>query len=502
MDVLIHACARCLPTMRILLTLLSTVISAVGIRVLGGVIVGLLLSGIARESLVWAAAVLFLAQVTFVEAWKLWEINRPPQLTGEVDEDNLSGFESPVPLPDPSRIAAERRDAVLKILTWWIALPALLFAVWAWSEPVVDWYHPLHLPTAMVMAAGILLLGWPDRIVRWTPQKRTWVRSAIAGGLVVVSATSLALRHPYLVPGYPEANRIRAERVLAAGNIVTFQRHAGALIPYALELEQAGQIQNAGDLLNLASRCDGTNPKIQEEFADFLQRHGQPLESTIYRQLAADLRSGDATKVSSEGYDFDHATPLPVFAVDIPTNHAVVLVADRNTPPALLDLVGAVLRKELGVAVYRHPLVVNIEAITRKSGLTSDQVSIDDAWNQTIAQLGERRTGPHQLLVVTGRDLFAPGANFLYGSPTTPGNGIVSYARFGRFKDPTADRSLLDALCKQALSTVIKSLTVYPSPDPRDVTAYVNGFFQLSKKGRRPLPATLTAYHEQVRKWN
>lgn len=488
--------------MRLFLTILLTAVSVVGTRVLGGVLVGLLLTGVAPASFVWAAAVLFLAQVTFVEVLKLWDFNKPPQITEEVDEADLSGFEPPVPLPDPSRIAAERRDAVLKIFTWWIALPALLFAVWAWSEPVVGWYHALHLPTAIVMAAGIFLLSWPDRIVRWTPQKRTWVRSAIAGGLVVVSATSLSLRHPYLVPGYPEANRIRAERVLAAGNIVTFQRHAGALIPYALELEQAGQIQNAGDLLNLASRCDGTNPEIQEEFADFLERHGQPLESTVYRQLAADLRTGDAMKVSSEGYDFDHATPLPVFAVNIPTNHAVVLVADRNTPPALLDLVGAVLRKELGVKVYRHPKVIDIETTTRKRGLTSDQVSIDDAWKEATAQLGGKPTGPHQLLVITSRDLFAPGVNFLYGSPTSPGSGIVSYARFGRLKDPTADRTLLDALCKQAISTVIKSLTIYPSPDPRDVTAYVNGFFQLSKKGRRPLPATLTAYREQIRKWN
>lgn len=52
------------------------------------------------------------------------------------------------------------------------------------------------------------------------------------------------------------------------------------------------------------------------------------------------------------------------------------------------------------------------------------------------------------------------------------------------------------------ISTVIKSLIIYPSPDPRDVTAYVNGTFQLSWKGRRPLPATLTAYREQIRRWS
>jgi hypothetical protein len=487
--------------MRLLLTILSTAVPALGMRLLGALLLGLLLAGIAPARLVWAAAVLFLVQVTLIEVLKLLDFNKPPQVTLEGEEADLSGFEPP-PLPDPSGIAAERRDAGLKIVTWWLALPALLFAVWAWSEPVVDWYHTLELPTALVIAAGIFLLSWPDRAFRKEPKKRTWVRSAMAGAVVIAAATSLSLRHPYLVPGYPEANRIRAERVLAAGNIVTFQHYAGALVAYALELEQAGQIQNAGDLLNLASRCDGTNPEIQETFADFLKRHGQPGEDAVYRKLAADLRTGDAMKVSSEGYDFDHATPLPVFSDHLPTGHAVVLVGDRDTPPGLLDLVGSVLRTELGVTVYRHPKIIDIETTTRRRGLTSEQVSIDDAWKDATDQLGEIRTGPHQFLVVTARDLFAPGANFLYGSPTSPGSGIVSYARFGRLKDPTADRNLLDALCKQAISTVIKTLTIYPSPDPRDVTAYVNGAFQLSRKGRRPLPATLIAYREQIRKWN
>lgn len=324
----------------------------------------------------------------------------------------------------------------------------------------------------------------------------------MAGVVVMVAAASLYLRHPYLLPGYPDATRIRAARVLAAGNIVTTQHHSGALVAYALELEQAGQIQKAGDLLNLASRCDGTNPEIQETFADFLKRHGRPGEDAMYRKLAADLRSGDALKVSDTAYDFDHSTPLPLFSNDMPAGHAVVLVADRDTPPELLDLLGSVLRTELGVAVYRHPTVVDIKATSRRRGLTSKQVSIEDAWKEASAQLEAQRTGPHQFLVVTACDLFAPGANFLYSSPTSPGNGIVSYARLGSVKSPATDRKLLDSLCKQTISTVIKSLIIYPSPDPRDVTAYVNGSFQLSRKGRRPLPATLTAYREQIRRWS
>lgn len=491
--------------MRPLFTFLLTAAQAVGIKLLGPLLVGLLVFGVAPASFVWAAVVLFLINLTVLGVLKLRAFKNPPWKAFGSEKAKVAGqenFDAAHPLPEFSWIVAERRDAVMEIFSSWLALPALLFAVWAWSEPVVGWYHTLHLPTALVMAIGIFLLGWPDRESRWKAEKRTRVRSAMVGVVVVVAAASLCLRHPYLLPGYPDATRVRAERVLAAGSIVTMQHHAGALVAYALELEQAGQIQKAGDLLNLASRCDGTNPEIQETFADFLKRHGRPGEDAVYRKLAADLRSGEALKISDAGYDLDHATPLPVFAGNIPGGHAVVLVADRNTPTVLLDLVGSVLRTELGVAVYRHPTVVDIEATSRGRGLASKQISIEDAWKEASAQLEAQRTGPHQFLVVTSRDLFAPGANFLYSSPTSPGNGIVSYARLGSVKSPATNRKLLDSLCKQAISTVIKSLIIYPSPDPRDVTAYVNGAFQLSRKGRRPLPTTLASYREQIRRWS
>jgi hypothetical protein len=317
--------------------------------------------------------------------------------------------------------------------------------------------------------------------------------------VVMVAAASVCLRHPYILPNYPEATKTRAERVLAAGNIVTIQPHAGALVDYARELEHSAQIQKAGELLHLASRCDGTNPDIQETYADFLQRHGRPGDDQAPRKLAADLRSGVALKVSGAPYDFGTVTPLPLFATHTAPGHAVVLVADRETPTALLDAVGSVLRTELGVPVFRHPVSVDIETTTRRRGLTSRQVSIGEAWKEVTSQLDTQWTGPHQYLVVTARDLFAPGANFLYGSTTAPGHGIISYARLGNTAKSATNRALLDSLCKQALSTVLKSVIIYPSPDPRDVTAYVNGAFQLARKGRRPLPATLDSYREQIR---
>lgn len=69
----------------------------------------------------------------------------------------------------------------------------------------------------------------------------------------------------------------------------------------------------------------------------------------------------------------------------------------------------------------------------------------------------------------------------------------------GNTTKPPTNKALLNSLSKQALSTVLKSVIIYPSPDPRDVTAYVNGPFQLARKGRRPLPATLATYREQIR---
>lgn len=137
--------------MRSLLVFLLTAAGAVGIKLLGPLLVGLLLFG------VWAAMVLFLVHLTAVEVSKLQAFkNRLREAFGpeEADDQELEDFAPALPLPDLSWIAAERRDAVLKIFSWWLALPALLFAVWAWSEPVVGWYHTLHLPTAIVMRWG------------------------------------------------------------------------------------------------------------------------------------------------------------------------------------------------------------------------------------------------------------------------------------------------------------------------------------------------------------
>lgn len=503
-----------------MLILFLTFVQAFKLRLFGLVLAGLILAGVAPGAFVWAVAALFLVHLTTLQLLKFraWSNHLPPTeeiratarpgpdqpTDGETDEDPDETRDDPEPAPfqyDASQSAAERRDAVLKVFAWWIALPALLFGAWAWTEPVLGWYHTLQWPAAAIAGIGIILLGWPDRAFREQPAKRTAIRSAIAVAVAMVSAASLCLRHPYILPNYPDATKIRAERVLAAANIVTIQHHAGALVDYARELEQSAQIQKAGELLHLASRCDGTNPDIQEAFADFLLRHGRPGDDQAPRKLAANLRSGAALKVSGAPYDFGTTSPLPLFARQTAPGHAVVLVADRETPTALLDAVGSVLRTELGVPVFRHPRIVDIQTTTRRRGLTSQQVSVEEAWKEVTPQLDTQRTGPHQYLVVTARDLFAPGANFLYGSTTAPGQGIVSYARLGNPATSATNPALLDSLCKQALSTVLKSVIIYPSPDPRDVTAYVNGAFQLARKGRRPLPATLDAYHAQIRNW-
>jgi hypothetical protein len=482
---------------RILLAVLHSFSSAAGIKIILMLGVGLLLGGVVPAQGVWIVTALFLLSLT---ARGLLKLRSQPQFERDLDEFEASEGWRPLPA-EVDRVAAERRDEILKILTWWLALPCLLFGVWAWFEPVIDWYHTFRLPAAVIVGAGVLLLLWPDKAFRFRVRKRTIVRSSLAAAIIAATTVSLHVRHPYLIPGYPDANRVRAERVLFPPNIVAIQHHSGILTDYARDLEAAGQIQKAGDLLQLAARADNTNAELQEKFADFLKRHGRPGEDVAYRKLASDLRSGAALAVSTDEYQLDHPAPLPLLEAASPRTHAIVLVADRETPPELLDILGSVLGRELGVQVYRHPQAVDITGTTRSSGLIVRQVHIEEAWKEVAAQLPPPPWGCHQYLVVTKRDIFAEGANFLYSAPTAFGSAIVSYNRLGNANTPVSDRKLQDTLCKQSLSTVIKSLGVYPSSDPRDVTAYVNGAIQLARKGRRPLPATLTAYQQQVLRW-
>lgn len=461
------------------------------------ILVGLLLLGVVDSLWVWGAVVLFLVSLTAEALLRSMEKFSPGS-----DLETEHGDELWTPLAvELQRREAEQKDARWKVIAWWLALPCLLFGVWAWFEPVVGWYHSLRLPAAVIVGGGVLLLMLPDKAFRHQARKRTALRSSVAALIITASLVGLAVRHPYLIPGFRDANRVRAERLLSPPNIVAIQHHSYALVRYGLELESSGEIQKAGDLLQLAARVDGTNPDAQEAFADFLKRRAPSGQDEIYRKLAADLRSGVALAVSSRGYQLDASEPLPVLGNESTAKHAIVLVADKETPSELLDILGSVLGKELGVAVYRHPQMVDIRGVTRQSGMTSRQVGINEAWQEAAGQLPARKPGCHQYLVVTKRDLFAPGTNFLYSSATVPGSAIVSYHRFGNADRPCEDRGLLDSLCKQALSATIKSLTIYPSPDPRDVTAYVNGAFQLSRKGRRPLPATLVAYREQIARW-
>ena len=470
-----------------------------GLKILISIFVGLALWGGSIGPFIWLPVLLILGGIT---AEGILRLRARPVWPGECsiesefrDGSKLAPFELIYPTEE------ENRDTILKVLGWWLALPSLIFAAWAWSEPVVDWYSTLRVPAIAFVGIGMVALALPDLWKSTTLPVRTVVRFGIALSFLIFAAGSVYLRHPYLISGYPNAHRLKAERILSTGNIVAIQRHAGVLAECAADFETGGEIDKARTLLNLAARADNTNSEILLQFADFLQRHGKPGEDTAYREIAARADSPIISDEFSSPYDFSATKVLKSFFPNTSTRHRLVLIADRNVPVELLDKIGSVIADELEVEVLRLNQPIGIHGETRRSGILSSQISIEEAWKEVASQLPRGLRPPDQLLVITSRDLFAPGANYLYGSPAILGGGIVSYARLGNAKEPASDEKLLDSLCKQSLSTVLKSLIIYPSPDSRDVTAYVNGPFQQSRKGRRPMPATLFAYRESIKAW-
>ncbi|WP_035612269.1 hypothetical protein [Haloferula sp. BvORR071] len=459
--------------------------------------------GLIAPPWIWVAAGLFMMSLTLSGILSFLRMRRGSDLKADKsDEFDDEDSEFLRRTSHPIYGEQARRDLLAGIAMWWVAVPALIFGVWAWSEPVLDWSNPLDWRQVLCIAAGVLLFAKLGSAHLLEPQKRTWLRAILAVAVVAVLVAGLWERHPYLLPGYPDAARVKVEQLFKSGDLKSYHYHTAALTKYAQELEGKGEIQKAGDLFNIASRVDVTDAGLQENFAKFLTRHAPAGEDAVFYQRAAEIRSGAALKASREPYAIDPHGPLPMLMPDSPLEHAVVLVADQDTSPELLDLVGHVLGDELKLPVYRYPLGVDFSKVAgRGRGEDGPQMRIDQAWAAVAAQIPISPLEPRQYLVITVRDLYADGVNYLYNSATIPGCGIASYQRLGKRYDPCNDRDLLEALCKQSLATVIKSLTLYPCPDLRDVTAYVDGPSQLGRKGRHALPATLSAYRYEAENW-
>ena len=482
-----------------------------GGRIAAAVLLVLLGLGVIATPWIWLVLALFLLALTLdgllrIMRMRKFEAAEIDYLGKEKELKRLDGMALDKALKQlDSRVFYNldaRRSIAAGIVLWWIVTPALLFAVWAWTEPVIGWINPLDGLQVCLIAVGVFGFAAAGAAHVMQPRKRTRWRLFLSLAVLALLFSGIWVRHPYLRPGYPDPLRVKVEQLLKKPDIHATQYHSGVLVEYARELEAKGETRKAGEFFSMATKVDVTNPDFQDAFADFLSRHASAGADAVFRRRAAELRSGVALKASEGPYQLDDAAILPVLGPDSPRGHALVLVADLQTPVELLDVVGSVLRKELGVEVYRHPQQVDFSKVAGRRGSGDDpQIRIDDAWRELASQIPLPRSVPRQHIVITARDLYGEGRNYLFSSPTGPFGGVVSYHRLGKREDPCHDPDLLDKLCKQSLATAIKSLTIYPCPDSRDVTAYVNGPFQLQRKGRRPLPATLEAYRFGIARW-
>ncbi|WP_265594776.1 hypothetical protein [Haloferula sp. BvORR071] len=399
--------------------------------------------------------------------------------------------------------AEERQEWKVRIIARCIALPALVYAVWVWTEPVLGWSNRTSPEQVMLMVIGAVVLAGIDRIFADYPRKAAFLRNSPVAAFLVLIMGGIYERHPYLLPNNPEAKRDKAERLIAWGDSVATQRHVAALADYGNQLEAEGKIREAGEMLQMAARVDNTDAGLQDAYADFLEQHGKPEEEAIYRKLAADLRSGAALQVSNAPYQLDDAPALPLLTANTPPGHAIVMVADALVPRKELDALGAVLRKELVVPVYLHPQVIHQGSVgSRRSEPNREKLYAQEQWKVALSCMIEPPwQASRQYLVVVGFQTFQQGREFVCGVTVAPAAAVVHYQRLAGDQIPGSDARLWDELCKTSIAAAIRTFTIYPCPDTRDVTAQVYWRRDLEKLGRRPLPATLGAYRREVARW-
>lgn len=395
---------------------------------------------------------------------------------------------------------AERREIFSDLALWWGSLPLWMYAGWALTAPVLGRYGSFRWQQAGFVLVGLLLLHFSTHGCVSTRQ-RVRRRTRLLAGMFLFAAACIVLRHPYIIPGYPDAAKTRAERVLAARDIVTWQQHAAALLPYARELEDAGSIQKAGEIFFLALRADSTDPGILEACIGFCERQGAWQDAAeirrLHRQLEEAIEPGDQPDYRWECAEH----PLPVLPAGFQTHHAICLIADTSSPAHLIDVLGRILEDELHIPVYRKDGSISLVETDRRSGLLSRQISVERVAQSVQELIPRAQHPPVQYLVITAREIYSPGANFLYNASFLTGHGVVSYAQWSTPDKILQDREALRLTVKALLSTVIKSMGVWPSPDRRDVTCYVNGQAQMERKGLRPLPPTRFQYHQAVKQW-
>lgn len=299
-------------------------------------------------------------------------------------------------------------------------------------------------------------------------------------------------RHPYLNPFNPEHKRLAAERVLALKNNVIAGRHADWVLSYARQLDARGESQRAIHFYREALRLDSNNREAYSRLASLESSSSADLPGTEVKPAAP--ASGPYWTAGNP------VTTSPSGRIDSGLENVegctVVIVAVGEIPDGLLDAVGHVIHKELGLPIYISTNTVPLPLHSRVRGLVTGPQWADDAIVQAFLNTtGAFPKAPIKYVLITPVDIYHEDVSYVFSASAEWG-AVVSSARFG---EPKGDGSLLrQRTAKQTLCALIKSFKVPISTDRNCVTSYTRSLEEFDAKGSRPNPETLKLFRQAV----
>jgi predicted Zn-dependent protease len=357
--------------------------------------------------------------------------------------------------------------------------------------------NPQGLTGAAVLAACVLLYGWPHfgwRDRRLAKQRTLWWVVPFAPALIFLMI-GIQVRHPYLNPFHPEQARLAAERVLALGNNVVAGRHADWVLRYARQLDEQGDWTRAAYFYREGLRLD---PGDQQALARLAA-----LDRPATGRLLEFPNRPSAASAPFWTPDQNLVRP-PLRGIDTQLEElnefAIVIVAIGKVDRSILDAAGDVLRRELNIPAYLATNAVPVPAHTRVRGLLTGKQWDYIALIRTFQSACEPfPSAPVKYLLITPVDLYGEGMNYAFSTSFEWG-AIVSLARLG---DPMRNPDeLRHRAAKQTLCAILKSFRVPMSPDRDCVTSYSRSLEELDRKGNRPNESTLALFARTVTELN
>jgi predicted Zn-dependent protease len=392
------------------------------------------------------------------------------------------------------RAGAELACEGLGLVSFGLLLPA---NVLLYTRDFVSFQSSGGWITGGVVVICLCLYAWPflwapsARRTRWRMQ---WWGLPFLPALVLL-AVGISIRHPYLDPLREDRKRLAAERVLALESNIQAGPHADWVFDYARELEEGGDPVKAIHYYREGLRLDPYHPEERARLA--------ALEYRVAGEWSGAKAAEDAHQRAYRPLleEWDTFKRRPRCQLDSSLGKtdrtSVVMVRIGDVDDGLLDAIGEVIHRELGLSSCVVSRAVPLPSHTRTRGLLGRrQWSLRSLVKAFFNDARLPSSSPVVFLLVTPVDIYDSHSNYMFAASYSWG-ALVSFARFG---DPSEEKLLVARrAAKQALGSIVKAFGVRTSPDTNCVTSYPRNLEEFDAKGNRPNAESLALFQRALR---